>query len=177
MWLPCIKHLCLCKIGNFCVCCYTGFFSCCILFDRGPCLLCIAWVLWDHTTLLFLQQRSKNGRLPKLLLRLGGLGLFSSICRGMLCSGYSFRGYIRDSWYCVWVSCYHHGDSENLAETLPHPHQERTYTGIIYIFFMCYQITSHPHFTHKVPLRINLDNQKSEIQSTVFVLRIVAEYL
>ncbi|GFS40967.1 RING/FYVE/PHD zinc finger superfamily protein [Actinidia rufa] len=66
----------------------------------------------------------------KLLLRMGNFGLFSCIHGSLFRFGHRLCRHICYSWHRLRFPCCHFGHSEDLAETLPHPHQEGTHKGV-----------------------------------------------
>ncbi|KAJ4961326.1 hypothetical protein NE237_021236 [Protea cynaroides] len=60
----------------------------------------------------------------------GRFGLLPSFYGSMLCPGYLLRYHLRHTRYCLWFSCCHHGNPEDLAETLPYPHKGPAFTSV-----------------------------------------------
>lgn len=137
--------------------------------SRSGGLLCTNWIFWPNTALLFpQQQRPQNGWLSELLLRMGHLGLLSCINGGMLCPCSCFCCHLCNSWCSLWLSCIHHGNSKDLAEALPHPHQEGAYKGKIVMLVEICRLKCFSYFLNHLILYLNLMHS----DQTFFVVNI-----
>ncbi|CAH2042187.1 unnamed protein product [Thlaspi arvense] len=93
---------------------------------RSAGLLCAAWFFGLILHCSSLNSSDRGWPVARTVVMVGHVGLLSCINGSLLRFGYCICCCFCHTWYCLWFPCCHYGYSKNLAETLPHSHQEGT---------------------------------------------------